>query len=981
MSDDQVQYILDLLQAIETGASPWPQQLLEGIVIALAKTAEPGRAAADYRPIVLLSMVYRNWASMRSRQLLQQLAGHIHDDAHGFIPGREPIQTWLQVQAGVELSLQSRTDLIGLSTDVVKAFNTIQRRPLFMMAEHLGVPDTLLHPWQSFLTGLGRRFQVNNKLGPRIGSTIGFPEGCPLSVASTAMVDWALHLYMMEYAPQVRTLSFVDNVDILATEAQLVMMGYFALQTFMSLWGMSLDKTFTWGTTPQARRHIEAFGFPRKKAANELGGSLSFQAGRHTKTFIHRGAGLDDKWARLRKSTAPLAQKLHALAGSFWSHSLHGAIGSLTSDKYLATLRTTAMKALGLQCAGANSLVRFTLEEPATADPGYYDLISSIETFRRICRKTPEIAAQWSFFTQRFTGQFFDGPFSKIYELLGRLEWSVANPPWVYTNHGLCINLLDTDREMLATLLRQAWCDYVVRRTRSRKSLQELPSLCLRLSRVGEAELTPLELARTRAIQEGAFLTPWQHSRYDTSAKAMCPACDQPDTQEHWLRCPRYEEIRAQTGVDQLNLEGIPPFAKQHLLGPVGPHHHELQEYFHHLPMTPSDGSTAAAGLNHVFTDGSCTVDNTTGVATAAWGTVNATTGMPLMAAPLHGVSQTIGRAELWAVVMAIRWAVHQQCHIHIWTDNQAVARRVSGLLHRTDGAAATAKTNHDMRDAAAQWISQTTTGQVVISWVPSHMEEQLCEDSEAEWIARWNGQADSLAGDANAQRGPVFDRLMASQRAHHHYWAPMLHSLKRFFLAVAEHRVKQPRPTELSQQVQLIDDTDWDERVQGRVLSEQATEHGYEGFEERHPRVPIAYVQLLISFLPDVEDPTSLFQPISFTELSLLFLERSDFVCPPTSQQAPFLTWRHPRDQFTRPTLAHVTRQIRSALLAQLRHAQLLHYHVKELDRSEAMIFVKTDGLIVRPSPTARHRMRTRIHEFSGGRGLRRAADMAKPC
>jgi hypothetical protein len=104
--------LLAILTAVEANQMPWPAQLLEGPVIALAK-CDGAHKPNEYRPIVLLSIIYRCWASLRSRQLLRKIEPYIHADAHGFLPSREPAQTWMQVQAAVEVALQSAQPLAG----------------------------------------------------------------------------------------------------------------------------------------------------------------------------------------------------------------------------------------------------------------------------------------------------------------------------------------------------------------------------------------------------------------------------------------------------------------------------------------------------------------------------------------------------------------------------------------------------------------------------------------------------------------------------------------------------------------------------------------------------------------------------------------------------------------------------------------------------------------------------------------------------
>ena len=178
MNDRQIASLLSLIEAVEHDRTGWPIQLLESFVIALAKV-DHAYSPSQFRPVVLFSMIYRCWSSIRARQALRQLRTVIHEDAYGSIPGREPAMVWMLTLAMVEQSLLHQQPLGGLSTDVVRAFNNIQRGPLFTLLEHL--------------SGFTRRFQVMHQLSKPYESNIGFPEGCPLSVVAMAAVDWTMH--------------------------------------------------------------------------------------------------------------------------------------------------------------------------------------------------------------------------------------------------------------------------------------------------------------------------------------------------------------------------------------------------------------------------------------------------------------------------------------------------------------------------------------------------------------------------------------------------------------------------------------------------------------------------------------------------------------------------------------------------------------------------------------------------------------------
>ena len=232
--------LLDFLNRIETGNSSWPNQWQEGHVLTLAK-CDQAELPVHYRPIAIFSMIYRAWASSRSREVLRWLSNFVHEDAHGFLPRREAMQTWMQIQACAELALQGQEILTGVATDLKRAFNNIRRRPIFFAAEHLGLPERITLPWRAFTSAITRRFRVGTALSEALGSNCGFAEGDPFSVVAMVILDWMVHVHLSFMAPKVRLFSFVDNLSLISKAADCLTMAFFALTSFLDLFGLSID--------------------------------------------------------------------------------------------------------------------------------------------------------------------------------------------------------------------------------------------------------------------------------------------------------------------------------------------------------------------------------------------------------------------------------------------------------------------------------------------------------------------------------------------------------------------------------------------------------------------------------------------------------------------------------------------------------------------------------------------------------------------
>ena len=174
----RVQQLLSLLLLVESGQVSWPEQMLTGFVIALAKPNDH-EDTSGYRPICLFSVIYRCWSSLRAQQILRRLEPWLDSDMLGFLPRREASELWFVVQSQIELCLQAGTTLSGFSSDIAKAFNCLPRLPLLRVAKQFGIPDSVLVPWHGFLQGIQRRFKFVRELGMLSSAVPAFQKATP----------------------------------------------------------------------------------------------------------------------------------------------------------------------------------------------------------------------------------------------------------------------------------------------------------------------------------------------------------------------------------------------------------------------------------------------------------------------------------------------------------------------------------------------------------------------------------------------------------------------------------------------------------------------------------------------------------------------------------------------------------------------------------------------------------------------------------
>ena len=973
-----VQVLLAFLMDIEKGNTSWPQQLLEGFVLTIAKHSE-AHTANGYRPIVLFSMVYRCWASLRCRQLLSQLEAHVHSEAYGFLPTRETMQSWLQIQSAVEMALQTGSDLSGLATDLVKAFNHIQREPWLMLAKHIGIPTRILGAWQDFLRKFTRRFSVNNHLSEPLSSNVGFAEGDPLSVMAMVVLDWALHQYQAQLAPGVRTMTFVDNISLLAMDTNKLIMAFFSLKAFLQFWGLQADtaKTYCWSTVASTRTLLQQLGVSVVQDVAELGGSLTLGASRRVRLMLARGKRLEAKWLRLRISRAPLCQKLHCLALVFWPAALHGALGCVFSDAHIHALRKKAVGSIGVKRGGANSLLRLSFSKPMTADPGFYQLRCCIHDFRRICLKSPDIAQLWRFYMRGFTGKARPGPFYKLNELFCQIGWSLAEAPCFYDHDGCLHDLFALPMDVLDALLQDGWLQATTHQVRHRATMTALKGIDIDLLDFIQQDLTAAELGRVMALQTGAFISQWQHAKYDRAKQAVCQLCFQPATQKHWFSCPLYAQLRAQLPGLDVWADDVPDCTLHHLLVPRSPLFSQMKEHLMHLEDTVNVFlSQPSQGPQHVFCDGSFFAKTPKILSTAAWAVVNATTSQLIGTGVVPGLCQSIARAELCGVLATALWCRSTGAQVFLWSDSNTTVRFAQRILLGTCREVGVHIANFDLWQQLQEVVEGLYPGQLQICWIPSHLDDCKCDDDLEEWVAHWNGVADAFAVSTNTHRGARYAQLAAQLIENFQFWRTRLLALRSFYFGVASLEIADEEVVDLTRDdlAYLSPDAD------PLSLSEAIAVNWQSQLVASPFKYPHEFVFAIFEGIFCLETQPEISMSISFIELTLWLVQDRQLPIPVWDTKSNGWVLRSYDSLLLRPTLASVLFQVKLAVKHGTQMLGLQDFIRRDLHRIAAGINMPTEGLFVHLSTASAARMQDLSCTFATNRRIRKTADLAKP-
>ena len=753
----KIQELLAVLHRIESGEVAWPEQLLVGFVIALAK-ANNRLDVQGFRPICLFSIIYRTWSGIRAGQLLQWMSGFLDPDTMGFLPRRTATDMWMLIQSDLGLCLQGQAPSVGFCSDVVKAFNNLPRLPLLDLAEQLGFPQCVLVPWRGFLGGVARRFQIRDSLSAGLLSTSGFPEGDPMSPIAMLLANSLFHRYMRAFAGNVRALSYADNYSGVGRSGLAVMQSLSAAQACCDLLDLELDagKTYVWATDATQRKLLQQCGLQVRMRTRELGGIFSFGKAVRNAELKKRCAALQPPWQLLAKSKSPYALKLGAVVGKCWAQALHGTAACSLGNAQVDSLRTAAVRALNARLSGSSPMLRLSLSHRMDADPGFYMLWSSFREFRRVLRSQPGMLQDWRAFCRLFDGRTFQGPFSLLWQHFQTLRWEILEAPVVVDHEGFCHDFGSAPLSLLRLRAEHAWLQHVARQHQHRRTMCDLIGIEPSLARLDAQKLPPRDAARVAALHSGAFILPYQHARFDATKPRTCGLCGMLDDHRHRVcQCPRFAAARAEHPITTEQWDELPMCLTHHLLPPRDPLMLEFRRHLcqvvdvtgEHWPTPP------ALGRQHLFTDGTCTQDASE-VNFAAWSVVNATSGTVVSAGPLPGLLQTTPRAELTAMLSALQSATSISCPVILWIDALHAAQGIHRLLEHQDASWAIANT--DLWCSVADRVVQLGD-RLTVQHVPSHVDRRLCEGPFEEWASAWNAHADTVAGVANFSRPLAF--------------------------------------------------------------------------------------------------------------------------------------------------------------------------------------------------------------------------------
>ena len=760
MPESVLQAFCDLFSTAES-TGHWPNQLVDGRVISLAKVSSPS-SPSDFRPITVFSLLYRCWSSFHARKALQHLDPILPDTLFGSRQGCYAAQVWAQLLWTIEESFVQGIPTTGAVADLTKAFNFLPRLVIMELAAHMGIPGYVLLAWTGALTQMRRRFVLRDTITSGIHSTTGVPEGCGLSCVAMVVIDACFHKWMQVHFPLCTPVSFVDDWQILTCHPSLLQGAVDCMHRFADAMDLHLDarKSYAWSLCSDGRKHLKQQGFRVVLGAKNLGAHVQLSRKHTNATLQDRIDDMTALWPRLRLSAASHRVKVRALVTAAWPRALHAVAATTVSDAAFHKLRTGAVKGLSAEGAGVNAWVHCGMVESPGIDPQCWAVLQTFRSIRE-CGHQQQVRGTLAWLVSGADCLPANSFTSTLLVRIQLLGWHVLQCGQLHDSFG-AFCLFSVSFTELMFRVHWAWNFLVAQKVSHRPGFSSLHYADPGDTRQWLWSLSRDDQELFKKCLNGAHITQDAKVHCQEEGTDLCPYCNSVDSRFHrFWQCERFAAEREHLTPTQLDqIACAPEFLTCYGWSVRSYTSHTWFTMLHSIPVPDPVCFACDEPDLHFFTDGSCLNQQDPGLRVASWAVIRAPlaldgAGELIDSGPLPGLLQSSFRAELFAIRRALELGRQTESRVFLWTDCQAVVGKFRKLLRGCQPRPNSA--HSDLWTSIWDTLQDFGAGRVLITKVAAHQDLPAAASPLEEWCAFHNHFADSAAGQAQWKRPSDF--------------------------------------------------------------------------------------------------------------------------------------------------------------------------------------------------------------------------------
>ena len=241
-------------------------------------------APLGQRPLSVLPVVWRIWASARMCQLKEWFRSLVPDSVFIAGGGRGSVEAWYATTLDIEEVLTGAADshVHLFVADVLKSFDTVDRGVLDRVLSSLGLPAWFRHVYFEYHAHVRQRFKLAAGLGEPWTRDWGIPLVCPWSMMFIVALYWPWCRYL---SPQGRVEPplYADNLKCVSGDPALLLRAARFTTGYVRLVGqeLALSKCVLLSTSRAVRKDMKDWVLPQegdkwhvKFDVQDLGGHL-----------------------------------------------------------------------------------------------------------------------------------------------------------------------------------------------------------------------------------------------------------------------------------------------------------------------------------------------------------------------------------------------------------------------------------------------------------------------------------------------------------------------------------------------------------------------------------------------------------------------------------------------------------------------------------------------------------------------------------
>ena len=164
-----------------------PNQWNEGIIIPIYKKGDR-MICGNYRPITLLNIAYKIFASVLNNRLTALTESKLTDCQMGFRPNRSTVDSIFIIRQIFEKCHEYKIDLHNLFIDYTQAFDSVKRNKITDCLRQYNIPNKLVRLIKITLENTTVKVKINNNVSENFEVTVGVKQGDPLSATLFCLV-------------------------------------------------------------------------------------------------------------------------------------------------------------------------------------------------------------------------------------------------------------------------------------------------------------------------------------------------------------------------------------------------------------------------------------------------------------------------------------------------------------------------------------------------------------------------------------------------------------------------------------------------------------------------------------------------------------------------------------------------------------------------------------------------------------------------